>query len=206
MGVGGTIFATIWPLHTRASAPDEHRQLVRWMTGWSKMAKMQNTLRYETPIFESIAEHASPDRHLAGSPRSGNLLKLIVDRLPPVPALPEPECLWLRYLFNDYQLALRVRRGVSDPVSIEHLPNTVGWYWPYVSRRAPGRSKIDVWSSRNEVAVADGIATIVHAVRNLVRQPSQLQFDALMRCAPQLSEWSIPRPPYQRTKEWSHQQ
>jgi len=205
VGLGGQVFASIWPPNTRPTGENEFRGIIEWLESWSTVSLLSQYPRYELPIFEAEARKTGLEQDLSISPRLGRLLKIQVRNLPTVPLIVKKEQ-WLRFVFNDYQLALRVHpTDYSEPI-ITSIPGVEHWLWPYVSRRAPGRDSIDIWSSRNEVALASGTGKLAEVLRQTALATDQSTFDAALSAVPALAEWKIPRPPYRRVFEWAHPQ
>jgi hypothetical protein len=101
-------------------------------------------------------------------------------------------------------VALRLRQENQPlhpaPPALQSLCQARGWIWPSVSRRAPGRERIDLWSSWNEVAA--------------VEQPQALAdaLDALSPSAPArwkgplepLTTWHLASMRFERKMTWTH--
>lgn len=206
VGAGGTVFASIWPENTRPSGEAEYVEARRWMETWSTVVQLEYSPTYERPLFESIAQETPEPNRLAKSPRVGRLLEIKVQTVPLLPMAHSRNENWLRFVFNDYQLALRMRDNTFTSPSILPISSADGWIWPFVSRRAPQRSQIDVWSSQSEVGEVRGIKLLVEALRAVTHAQEASDFEAALSPFPSLLQWNIPRPPYWRTHEWSHQQ
>lgn len=204
LGLDGKILATIWPSGTRPDGEPEHQFVMEWLRQWATVQQSPFSPNYETPIFEQYAEIAATGAELSRSPRQGRLLSIRVNRLPKIPSLEEQPRQWLRFILNDYQLALRLNPDDADPLEILPHPHAIGWTWPFVSKRAPGRGEIDLWSSRNEVALVKNPAALAGLLRRLAESDNSSSFDAELSQLPQLTNWAIPKPPYWRFLEWSH--
>lgn len=205
MDIGSTIFAALWPVTTRPSAPEERDRILEWTTGWARAEIENDVLEYETPRFESAAISAS----LSGprAPRKGDLLKLRVQRLPALPKALAYHETWTRFVINDYQIGVRLGRISESTPSILRVPGAHEWIWPSVSRRAPGRDFIDVWSSRNEVARITSSSRIVSAIRSYFSESaaSSIEYPSSPSILGPLQEWLAPLPPVKRFLEWNHQ-
>ena len=206
VGEGGVIYALIWPSDTRPTGEIEYLTVRKWIQTWATMTELDYHPAYDLPFFEIASHQASKDGNLAKSPRLGRLIRIDVQKIPHLPKIAPGREIWTRFVFNDYQLAVRTDIETSTSPFIDQLPNAVGWIWPYVSRRAPKRSKINIWSSRNEVALATGINAIIFALRNVSLTQSVSDFESVLSPFPSLIDWKIPRPPYWRTSEWLHHQ
>ncbi len=206
VGLGGQIYASIWPPDTRPAGESEFKEVIKWLEGWSTVSLHNQHPRYDLPLFESGSMQAGLNQDLSISPRIGRLLKINVRSLPEVPPLENKKEKWLRFVFDDYQLALRLRQENSTGPAIYPVPGIENCRWPYVSRRAPGRDLIDIWSSRNEVAVVTGSEKVADILRQVALAKSQAAFHTALSAVPLLANWKIPRPPYRRVSEWAHLQ
>lgn len=204
VGDGGTVFASIWPGETRPSAERELKAALEWIESWATVVQHGYSPKYEMPLFELIAQQSSQSGKLANSPRSGMLIEIKVKALPPVPLTPSKSQNWLRLILNDYQIALQMREDWRSPPSLLQIPGANGRLWPFVSRRAPERYLIDLWSSRNEVGEVQGVELLAGVMRTLIQTKTRTEFEAALAPFPALLEWQIPRPPYWRTHEWLH--
>jgi hypothetical protein len=206
VGEGGEVYASIWPPGTRPTGEIEYLEARKWMDTWATVSELKYRPTYNIPTFELASLQSSEAGALAQSPRVGRLLRIKVNEVPPLPSIsPSGEC-WRRFVFNDYQIAIRKSAEEPNSPAINQLSNADGWIWPYVSRRAPHRDKIDIWSSRNEVAQATGVRTLTDAFRALSASQSTTDFEYLISQFPFLTEWKLPCPPYWRTREWLHLQ
>lgn len=206
VGEGGLILATVWPPNVRPSAADEFNDISQWMLTWATVAESRYWPQYVAPPFERAAIAASSSTELSSSPRVGRLLFIKVDTIPSITALSPRLERWSRFVFNEYQIAVRARSDGSSEGQLAPLHSALRWQWPFVSRRAPDRSKIDLWSSNNEAAIVSGTEGIERALRTLLKAENESAFRHSLSSVPALMEWRIPHPPYWRASEWSHQQ
>ncbi|MGY3327470.1 hypothetical protein ACVILI_000487 [Mesorhizobium sp. USDA 4775] len=215
VGVDGEILATIWPAGTRPNDEIEYQFVLEWLRQWATAQPSSFSPIYETPIFERQADVEPTGRELSHTPRRGRLLSIKVKKLPKIPSLEDRPQQWLRFTLNNYQLALRMHPYNGDhsvqtynggPVQIVPHSRSVGWTWPSVSKRASGRGEIDLWSSRNEVALVKDPAALAGFLRRLASLDNSVSFDTQLSQLPQLADWAIPKPPYWRFLEWSHRQ
>jgi hypothetical protein len=206
VGIDRDIFVSIWPADTRPSAASEIDSINQWLLNWSEIESLPFPVRYDTPIFERAAISASEDKNLAISPGVGSLLRVRVKRLPPAEGPIEQDPTWLRFIINDYQLALRREPTFGKIPSIHRLRKAHDWTWPFVSERAPERQLISLWSSRNEVAGVSSSSALVASIRTAIKSTTVEQFEKALIKFPSLLDWQIPRPPYRRVLEWSHPQ
>lgn len=203
---GAGILVSIWPPGTRPFGEREYQDLKEWMRAWSEVSELDCQPRYETPPFELASETSSCGGVLSTSPRVGRLIRLRLKERPSLPHLIESMEDWTRFVFNNYQIAVRKRNGTLARASFNPIANANGWIWPYVSRRAPLRDTIDVWSSRNEVARVENTSLLIDALRKVSCLDAHESFDSALSAFPSLLEWEIPKPPYWRTHEWTHRQ
>jgi hypothetical protein len=201
---GGELLASLWAPETRPSAVEERREVLKWITSWADVDVDEGVLRYVTPAFEeeafAIRGLPPPDKEW----RRGDLLRI---RPVATPGLPQPlvaEENWVRFVFNDYQLALRIVAGDTRASRLLPVPGAVGWIWPSVSRRAPGRGKIDLWSSRNEVAIVEGSLGVLGHLRSIIETDGGVLQNSAAEVLQTLTGWRLPAGPYWRTLEWTH--
>lgn len=195
------IFCSLWPESTRPGAAGEHVRILEWLSTWARVTVRPAALGYEPPPFE-IAATLLDANQLAGK-RWGDLLEVTPLRSVPVPLRLEASEHWHRFVFDAYQLALRLRMDDELP-SIRPHPLARGWVWPSVSRRAPGRGSIDLWSSRNEVAIVDGgasIARLLDTVRDRASAHRLLAVESPLR---PLAQWHLATLDFHRTCTWTH--
>lgn len=200
----GVILAAVWPDYTRPTAPEELADLQGWISLWGEISLPEVSLKYVTPLFETLASKRSRGRRGSQSPGAGNLLQIKVRSRPRLAHYKPETGAWKRFILNNYQLALGFGGQRHKGPALERHPLAEDWTWPYVSRRALGRSQIDLWSSENEVALV-GKPDIIHRVlKKAVRMQSKGQFELALSDFPDLLEWDIPRPPYWRNEQWQH--
>lgn len=195
------MFCSLWPASTRPGAAGEHARLFEWIQLWARTSVTPAVLGYESPPFE-IAAASLPDKPLA-THRWGDLIELApfgpVDLPPPLASTER----WHRFVFNAYQLALRERPDPA-PARVRPHPLARGWVWPSVSRRAPGRAAIDLWSSRNEVAIVDGTPSVVPLLRALRDPASTRHLLATNSGLAPLAQWHLATLDFHRTAAWTH--
>lgn len=206
VGEGGIIYASIWPDSTRPSAQSEVSAIFKEFSSWADCTFTPIFVNYETPHFEEIANQKGGFSPLSASPKIGNIVRFDVKRIPTPPKIQTQSEEWQRFLFNDYQIAIRVQASRSENPDLVQIISDSDWRWPYVSRRAPNRGKIDVWSSHNEVAATRNSNKLCSLLQRIVESQSEDEFNRLIDVAPSLSSWEIPRPPYWRTYKWTHHQ
>jgi hypothetical protein len=200
------ILVSLWPDSTRPNAAREFNELNSWIGEWADIEIVPIIPRYESPPFERAALHASEERSLALSPGYGRLLNLRSRHIPPIVEDREPRKTWIRFVVDDYQLAVCLSGEVTTQAAVDKHPLAKGWIWPYVSKRAPRRDEINLWSSRNEVAIVRDPHLLADTLRRAFKARGAEGFDAQLGAYTKLSELDIPRPPYRRSLEWRHQQ
>lgn len=201
---GGELLASLWTPETRPAGADERREVLEWITSWADVEVEKGALGYVTPAFEEAAVMAR--EIVPGDPewRKGDLLLI---RPSTTPALPPPVATresWVRFVFNDYQLALRVGVGDTRRSRLLAVPGAIGWVWPSVSRRTPGRERIDLWSSRNEVAMVEGSLEVLGHLRSIIKTDGDVLWHPAAEVLQALTSWQLPAGPYWRTSEWTH--
>jgi hypothetical protein len=204
VGEGGEILASLWTIETRPGAADERDEVLEWIASWAGVEIEAGALEYLTPAFETAAALARGDAPPVSELRKGDLLLI---RQSATPALPPPLNVresWARFVFNDYQLALRVRAGDTRPARLLSVRGAEGWVWPSVSRRARGREMIDLWSSGNEVATIEGSPEVLRQLRSLIQTDGAALGHPASEVLRTLACWRLPAGPYQRRMEWMH--
>lgn len=201
---GAPVFLSLWPEETRPGAQMEATRIFQRIAKWGNVERRVATLHYEAPAFETSASRVGGGP-LSHSPLCGELVRIDVRATPSDVDIDTRKEQWLRFVFNDYQLALRMSTA-SGPALILPIDGAVEWRWPFVSARAPGRETIDLWSSEGEVASVYGSTEVAAILRELGAAPDDDAFDQIISQLPELRQWNIPRPPYRRFAEWQHQQ
>lgn len=205
VGPGGTVFVSVWPDATRPSAAAELRLLFGQFSQWAQINREAAPLSYVTPLFETVARKHGGTTELSRSPLVGELVRLDVRAIPSAALPQEPAAEWLRITIDDYQLAIRRRLG-DGPIRMQRVASADGWYWPYVSARAPDIDQIDIWSSSGEVATLGSSERMIGALRAALRASNRNDFERALIDAPGLLAWHVPRPPYRRLIQWHHRQ
>jgi len=203
VGIGGNIFVSVWPETTRPGADTELQGALNLFSAWGQITRNVLPLKYETPRFEKVATAISENGPLAQSPRHGELIRIHVCKVPKrsKPRLESQG--WLRFIFDQYQIALNLEASSGTP-QLSRVPGARGWIWPFVSARAPGRTAIDLWSSEGEVAVVRSPLTVAAALRAVAKAHNDTEFKEALKLLPELLSWQIPHPPYQKVAEWLH--
>jgi hypothetical protein len=206
VGPGGIVLASAWPESARPKAGDELNDAIRAMSDWTTVRRLPISSSYQLPRFERLAIEAGGPGPLSVSPRSGIMLEISVLREPVCRAAVHRREVWHRFVIDGYQLALRLSDVQTTCPRIMRHSKAVGWRWPFVSTRAPGRSEIDLWSSDGEVARVVSAATVAELLHRALVSRGRDEFERRLAVVPELLAWSIPHPPYQSFIEWRHQQ
>ncbi|WP_162238631.1 hypothetical protein [Methylobacterium sp. Leaf102] len=205
VGVGGAVFVSAWPEHTRPQASHELASVLCEISSWADIYRNIEALGYAEPAFEAAAHGHGLTGHLSRSPLVGELIRLDVKRLPHQVDRSKIRKNWLRFTADDYQLALRLDTATAS-TPIEFVDGVDGWKWPYVSARAPFREQIGLWSSAGEVASIGAPSVIAATLRSAFLSRDSSDFETALAELPELLSWRIPRPPYRRWMEWQHRQ
>jgi hypothetical protein len=206
VGPGHRVLVSIWPEGARPSEGIEYELVIDHLSRWASVAESSVRLCYDEPPFERAARKVAQGAALSSSPRHGRLLELHVDCHPRIPPWPGRRERWARFVLDEYQLALRVDSQLHGDGGLSGHPGALGWTWPFVSRRAPGRDRIDLWSSHNEVAIVGDPNGLLMALRMAFESDGERDFGVALADFSPILSWDIPRPPYRRFSEWSHLQ
>jgi hypothetical protein len=201
---GGEILASLWPVETRPTASDERASILRSISDWADVDLNPGVLRYQVPHFEMCAFQAQ-ERNIPPKPwRVGDLVRLNINKQPGLRSALRPAGRWHRFVWNDYQLALRVSPEVTGPVEIAPVPGAKGWIWPSVSRRAPGRDEITLWSSANEVAKVHGAGSLLKILMQWTSSGELCTSDAGDQLVQLCEQWNFPKSSLWRSEQWHH--
>lgn len=202
-GEGCRILVSIWPNNTRPNAEAERNALLDKISSWAEISIDEGVLGYEVPIFEQQSLRLSGVDHPEIPWRAGDLVT-IRPRLRPALAAPIGySYLWRRFIWDEYQLALKISPSSATVSNIEKLTGLSSWVFPSVSRRAEKRELIGLWSSRNEVASV--------SCSNVLER-DLLNFTSMKGCESNqcesmrylINSWRIPNRPFERTYTWVH--
>ena len=199
---GGIILCSLWPENTRPIAKKERSILFNWLSTWSEFTIKKNYFEYKMPLFEKMARVSSQGTG-NGSPLFGDLISIkkkgIISLQPMINNKEE----WVRFSFDNYQIAVRNNgHSAKIPHILKH-PDANGWIWPSVSTRAIGRNKIDIWSSRNEVAIVDGNNELIQLLREINNQEERKELFNSSFLFP-FKEWDFSKINFERRTEWLH--
>lgn len=199
-GVGAKIFLSIWPDNTRPLAISEKKELFDWISKWADIEYLKNSLEYETPLFEKMSEFKKNNLEM----RRGDLVVITINDIPALKKITSSKSKWIRYLIDDYQIAVKYdeKKTQDDSIKLEKLNQANGWIWPSVSKRAEGRELIQLWSSENEVAKLDNPNALIKLLDQLLENED---LDNFHEKANKLNEWDIPSPPYSRKLKWTQE-
>ncbi|MCS3444980.1 hypothetical protein M2222_006214 [Bradyrhizobium elkanii] len=200
------MLVSLWPDTTRPTAAKEFEELKSWISQWAEFEILDVVPRYNTPLFEAVALKASESPSMGRSPRYGRLVSIRPRTLPDLLGPPESRSTWIRFVVDDYQLAICLKENQSLTCPVIQHPIAKHWIWPYVSKRARERDLINLWSSRNEVALLRDPKLAVETLRRALKAADPGAFRDQLGPYSRLHDLSIPRPPYRRLLEWQHQQ
>jgi hypothetical protein len=203
---GSLILASVWPETARPEAKADLARAIEQISAWADVARLPVPLAYQLPPFEEVAIEASATNVLAASPCRGILLEIRPRATPPDLDQRPGDRMWHRFSIDGYQLALRLAGPDEGAPRLERHPQAKGWHWPYVSARAPGRDRIDLWSSAGEVAVVRSPRAMLKILSQAFSSKDAATFERHLEALPELLHWSIPRPPYRKRLEWNHRQ
>lgn len=196
-GKGAVILLSIWPDSTRPNAKKEKKELFAWIKNWADISVDESCLSYQTPIFEKNTTIKVLDKKT----RLGDLVIIKISSIPKLLCLNSTGDIWHRYIFNNYQIAVRENKSISKNgyFSIKKIENANEWLWPYVSKRALGREQIGLWSSDNEVGIVENPFMLIKFLDFLIIKNT---VEAELSIFKNLVEWNIPAPPYERKMKW----
>jgi hypothetical protein len=202
----GKMFVSLWPETTRPTAGKEFDEIESWASEWADFEVLDIVPRYDTPEFENAAIRSGGIASKGLSPGYGRLVCILPRSLPALIDYRCPRNTWIRFVVNDYQLAVCLKENGTLRSPVSQHPLAMNWTWPYVSKRAPQRDLINLWSSHNEVAILKDPELAVEALRKALKASEPGAFSDDLGLYSQLQDWDIPRPPYRRLLEWQHQQ
>jgi len=202
----GQMLVSLWPDTTRPTAAKEFEELKSWVSQWAEFEILDVVPQYDAPLFEEAALKASESPSMGLSPRYGRLVSVRPRTLPVPLGHSELRSTWIRFVVDDYQLAICLKENKTLTCPVVQHPRAKHWMWPYVSKRARERDLINLWSSRNEVALLRDPELAVETLRRALKADDPAGFRDQLGSYSDLQELSIPRPPYRRLLEWQHQQ
>ncbi len=201
---GGLIFLSAWPKDTRPEADIELENLLNYFSTWADIERNVGYPVYLESWFETIARRAGSNGPLSKSPLRGELILLRLRQNSDGITKPINLSIWHRFIVNNYQIAVRYEKK-KGAQGIQKLPMARGWTWPFVSTRANGIKKISIWSSNGEVGIVGNAIITILTLRKAFKCQDFASFEHILSITPELLEWSLPRPPYERLIEWRHQ-
>lgn len=158
---GALIAYSLFPSLVRPNAGNERKALVEYTETIGAATIAENSLAYETPVFESEALRVSGISD-AGNWRCADLVILHKREDPTLATVEQPyrpeAVAWHTYRVGPRVVKLRSSSGRphSDDV-VSPIPGAHDFAFDSVSARDPRRELIDVWTSRNRVAQVDNI-------------------------------------------------
>jgi hypothetical protein len=149
----------LFPSMTRPAAAAERRVILRVAASIGRVELVPDCIAYDAPLYETEALAA---QSICAHPNWRRADLLIVRNPSPI-ALPELDQadfqeMWENFLIGSQVVRLRLhplprkKRSLIAPVQ-----GTAGYVFDTVSARDPRRKQIDLWTSRNRVAVVGDI-------------------------------------------------
>lgn len=195
------ILFPIWPDETRPDAINEKKQLFDWLNIWGEYSLSRNFISYETPYFEILSNVKSKTKPKL---RVADLVTFTFHSSPPLFDPIANNDTWVRYVFDNYQLAIRVTNSTysesNEKVEIQFINGMKDWVWPSVSKRAIGRENINIWSSNNEVGIVNNTQNLISLLDKAIESGFYEEDRSTLG---ELINWNIPLPPYKRIIKWN---
>jgi hypothetical protein len=173
---GGALVFALYPPLVRATAKLEREFILESASSIGTVQVLEDALSYETPLFEHEALNASGLGCLHKW-RRADLVRVTVRKplkTPPSGLLRRPliDGTWSSFVIGDQVVKVRsqstrhdahgVLKGLLSPLEANFLLRSV-------SVREPERAFIDVWTSRNRVAVCPDTRLFNQVLRNLAK-------------------------------------
>ena len=151
----GEILFSLWPDHTRPSAPAERAALFELLARFGRFSLLADELKYRVPLFEQ--KTMSQEGAQLPEWRFGDIVRFrpndAESNLQWRFQLAIPASTWVRFTAGLKQLAVRIRPD-TGPFEFFPVGGKMEWRLDSVSRRATARSLVDIWSSDGFVATA----------------------------------------------------
>ena len=164
---GGLVVSTLFPPLLRPDACDQRRVVKEKLLELGAIERSTPIL-YSTPVFEqTVLEDAGLGR--LGNWRMGEVLWVSVGsapvkRTPPIGSV-GPR--WERFQLGLQVIAVRSDSADFGAVQLRPVGQAKSYSLGTVSSRAPHRSEINVWTSRNFAASATGIRRVIEFLHSL---------------------------------------
>ncbi len=164
---GGLVVTSLFPPLLRPEARDQRRLVHERLRGLGVIERSVPVL-YATPRFEQEVLDAAGLGEL-GHWRVAEMLWIRVRSVPAKRELPvreiDPE--WVRFQLGAQTIAVRSDPNDDATVRLRPIGNEGDFRLRSVSTRAPERSVINVWTSRNRAASATGIQRVIEFLGTL---------------------------------------
>ena len=162
----GSVWFSLWPELTRPGANVEREQLFELLAGQGRYHVFEGALEYEPMLFERLA-FLERGIDLSRAWRRGDLVHLKLKRQRSSLVAPELKSSehWVRFNLGVRQLAVR-ETGNSELPRLYPVGAPPAWHLRSVSRRDESRKAVDIWSSSNFVAQADGESHFIDAIES----------------------------------------
>ena len=164
---GGLVVSTLFPSLLRPDARHQRRVVKQRLLELGTIERSTPIL-YSTPLFEqAVLERAGLGG--LGNWRMGEVLWVSVSsasvkRETPIGSV-EPR--WKRFQLGPQVIAVRSNPADFGTVRLRPVGQAKSYFLGTVSSRAPERSEINVWTSRNYAASATGIQRVIEFLHSL---------------------------------------
>jgi hypothetical protein len=150
----GTIAFSLFPSLVRPGAEQERENILEYASQLGGLEINSEALQYETPLFEkkALEQHGLND---IGNWRSSDLVTIKIRRkmnMPPLKNTYHNEK-WHTFVINGQVAKMRKNKDHKNTYILKDIFGTNAFSYDSVSRRNRNREKIDLWTSRNKVAV-----------------------------------------------------
>lgn len=161
---GGLLAFILFPSLIRPGAEHERLQLLEHASTLGRIEIIEESMSYETPLFEREAL-AHSGLQIANNWRRADLVLVHVNKIPRFhPSITiKPEEKWDSFVIGKQVIKLRKSVRSKDEYILAPLAECPDYVLPSVSRRDSRRDKIELWTSRNRVAQV-GNSDLVSAI------------------------------------------
>jgi|GEM_PF-791375 len=205
MRIGSKILVSVWPKETRPKAAKQLLQFQSTISTWAEVRYIDLDVQYQLPLFEACAIKAKKYKKSL-SPLRGRCLEITIKKQVIAPTFDLKKATWARYIFNEYQLAVKLDSKVESKLNfgVSKHPLANGWIWSSISKRAKDRNQINLWSSHNEVAVLSHSNTLIKTLDELLSIHDVGELINWGKLPEELQSWDFPTKPIKRAFKWFH--
>jgi hypothetical protein len=196
------ILFPIWHDDTRPLAKKEKEELFNWLSLYGNYTIEKNSITYVSSQFETNSNLTFKNKK---NRRVADLVSFSIISKPLLhPPILQNEN-WTRYIFDDYQLAIRtepkplLKNENQDEMKISFVDGLNSWIFPSVSKRASGRNSINIWSSENEAGIINQPEKLILILDNAIENGFTEKNISELR---EIRQWDIPLPPFKRVLKW----